>query len=122
MAHARRIERLADCPTSSGKRVEFQFEGRAIEGFTEEPLAVALLAAGIRVFGRSVKYHRPRGPACLRAHCSGCLMRVDQVRCTRCGARHLGGAPRAAPDMRLQFTGRPRILRGTPATGWAACN
>jgi sarcosine oxidase, subunit alpha len=77
MQQAHRIERLPGCPIDLGDRVHFQFEGRSIEGHTREPLAMALTAAGVRVFGRSGKYHRPRGSRCLRTHCSGCLMRVD---------------------------------------------
>ncbi len=37
------------------------FDGRAIEGFAGDTLASALLANGIRLVGRSFKYHRPRG-------------------------------------------------------------
>ncbi len=40
---------------------------------------MCLIAAGIDVFGRSIKYHRPRGPWCLSGHCSGCLMRIDGI-------------------------------------------
>jgi sarcosine oxidase subunit alpha len=44
-----------------------------------EPAAVALVAAGHLVLARSPKFHRPRGPACLRGACDGCLARVDDV-------------------------------------------
>ena len=37
------------------------FDGKAIEGFAGDTLASALLANGIRLVGRSFKYHRPRG-------------------------------------------------------------
>lgn len=39
----------------------FTFDGRVIEGFAGDTVASALLAGGVRVFGRSFKYHRPRG-------------------------------------------------------------
>lgn len=42
-----------------------------------EPAAVSLMAAGHLVLARSPKFHRPRGPACLRGACDGCLARVD---------------------------------------------
>ncbi len=42
-----------------------------------EPVAVTMLAADALPWGRSVKYHRPRGPACLRGRCDGCLARVE---------------------------------------------
>jgi methylglutamate dehydrogenase subunit C len=38
-----------------------QFDGKVIEGFAGDTLASALLANGIRLVGRSFKYHRPRG-------------------------------------------------------------
>ena len=37
------------------------FDGRRLTGFAGDTLASALLAAGIRLVGRSFKYHRPRG-------------------------------------------------------------
>jgi hypothetical protein len=37
------------------------FDGTAIEGFAGDTLASALLANGVRLVGRSFKYHRPRG-------------------------------------------------------------
>jgi sarcosine oxidase subunit alpha len=41
--------------------VSFRFDGRRYRGLAGDTLASALLAAGVRVFGRSFKYHRPRG-------------------------------------------------------------
>lgn len=70
---------IANSPFTRGKKVAFQFEGKTMEGFKGEPLAMSLLASGVRVFGRSIKYHRPRGPICLHGHCNGCIMRVDGV-------------------------------------------
>ena len=41
--------------------VSFTWEGQAMQGFSGDTLASALLANGVRVVGRSYKYHRPRG-------------------------------------------------------------
>lgn len=41
--------------------LRFQFDGRSYQGFRGDTLASALLANGVRVVGRSFKYHRPRG-------------------------------------------------------------
>ncbi|WP_411036954.1 2Fe-2S iron-sulfur cluster-binding protein [Shinella sp. BYT-45] len=41
--------------------VRFTFDGRAYAGLHGDTLASALLAAGNTLFGRSFKYHRPRG-------------------------------------------------------------
>jgi sarcosine oxidase subunit alpha len=44
-----------------GRRLRFTFDGQAYEGFAGDTVASALLANGIRIVGRSFKYHRPRG-------------------------------------------------------------
>jgi sarcosine oxidase subunit alpha len=44
------------------RAVRFTFDGRAFTGFAGDTLASALLANGVRLMGRSFKYHRPRGP------------------------------------------------------------
>lgn len=41
--------------------VHFTFDGKSYTGFAGDTLASALLAHGIHLFGRSFKYHRPRG-------------------------------------------------------------
>ncbi len=39
----------------------FSFDGKAYQGFSGDTLASALLANNVQLFGRSFKYHRPRG-------------------------------------------------------------
>ena len=41
--------------------VQFSFDGKSHQGFAGDTLASALLANGVRLVGRSFKYHRPRG-------------------------------------------------------------
>ena len=41
--------------------VDFTFDGKPLQGFAGDTLASALLANGVRLVGRSFKYHRPRG-------------------------------------------------------------
>jgi sarcosine oxidase subunit alpha len=41
--------------------IEFCFEGAAYQGYHGDVLASALWANGVRLLGRSFKYHRPRG-------------------------------------------------------------
>jgi sarcosine oxidase subunit alpha len=43
------------------RRLRFTFDGRSYEGHAGDTLAAALLAADVRLVGRSFKYHRPRG-------------------------------------------------------------
>jgi sarcosine oxidase, subunit alpha len=40
---------------------KFTFDGQGYSGFAGDTLASALLADGVMLFGRSFKYHRPRG-------------------------------------------------------------
>ncbi len=41
--------------------VRFSFNGETLEGYMGDTLASALVANGVRLVGRSFKYHRPRG-------------------------------------------------------------
>ncbi len=41
--------------------MRFQFDGKSYAGYQGDTLASALLANGVRLTGRSFKYHRPRG-------------------------------------------------------------
>jgi methylglutamate dehydrogenase subunit C len=43
------------------KGLNFTFDGKAMTGFAGDTLASALIANGVRLVGRSFKYHRPRG-------------------------------------------------------------
>ena len=56
--------------------IRFRFNGRSYEGYAGDTLASALLANDVRIVGRSIKYHRPRGPMCLAGRCSHCLVRL----------------------------------------------
>ncbi|MDR2366252.1 MAG: (2Fe-2S)-binding protein, partial [Zoogloeaceae bacterium] len=50
------------------REIEFRFEGRAYKGFAGDSITSALWANGVRVLGRSFKYHRPRGALSLANH------------------------------------------------------
>jgi len=43
------------------KKITFYFDGKTYHGYEGDTLASALLANGVRIVGRSFKYHRPRG-------------------------------------------------------------
>ena len=43
------------------RTIGFTFDGKAYTGHPGDTLASALLASGVTLFGRSFKYHRPRG-------------------------------------------------------------
>ena len=82
MAVANPEARLASHPTQAidcSKPVAFQFEGEPVQAFEGDSIASALYAAGVRIFSRSFKYHRPRGLTCVAGRCPNCLMTVDGV-------------------------------------------
>lgn len=62
-----------------GRKVKFLFEGREVEAYEGESVAVALYAAGINVYSWSPSLHRPRGPFCMIGKCSSCFMVVNGV-------------------------------------------
>ncbi|MEY4696587.1 MAG: hypothetical protein RIT14_1015, partial [Pseudomonadota bacterium] len=53
---------LAPGQIDRSRSLRFTFDGRAYSGHPGDTLASALLANGVRLMGRSFKYHRPRGP------------------------------------------------------------
>ena len=77
----------------SGGRIDrsrplsFRFEGRSYTGYAGDTLASALLANGVRLVGRSFKYHRPRGIMGFGPEESNALMQ-------------LGTGARTAPNLR----------------------
>ena len=61
-----------------GEKVTFYYNGQKIEGYTEETIAAALHAAGIRELGHSPQLHRPRGLFCAIGNCSSCQTSADE--------------------------------------------
>ncbi|WP_456468869.1 FAD-dependent oxidoreductase [Archaeoglobus sp.] len=59
--------------------VTIYFNGKPIKAYEGETVAAALYAAGIRVFSRSFRWHRPRGFFCAIGKCSACMMEVDGI-------------------------------------------
>ena len=56
------------------RSLDFTFEGRRFAGFRGDTPSSALWAAGVRVLGRSFKYHRPRGVLSMANHDVNTLM------------------------------------------------
>src|SRR3954471_16539837 len=59
--------------------VTIHLDGSPIPAERGEPIAAAFVASNKLALARSPKLHRPRGPACFRGGCDGCLARVDGV-------------------------------------------
>ncbi|MBB4065439.1 sarcosine oxidase subunit alpha family protein [Gellertiella hungarica] len=54
--------RISGGQIDRSRTLRFTFDGVAYAGHPGDTLASALLANGVRLMGRSFKYHRPRGP------------------------------------------------------------
>ena len=59
--------------------IRFYFDDKVIRTHRGHTIASALYASGVRIFGRSFKYHRPRGLLCVSGNCPNCMMNVDGV-------------------------------------------
>lgn len=76
------MNRLTTLPTlqiNPAKRKTFKYKNRTFQGLEGDTLATALYAAGIRIFSRSPKYHRPRGLYSLDGESSNTSMEVNCV-------------------------------------------
>ena len=60
-----------------GDPVEFEFDGKKLAGFSGEPIAAALRAAGVMIHRYTVKRGEPRGISCAIGRCTDCVMIVD---------------------------------------------
>lgn len=60
-----------------GRKVNFIFDGKIMEGYEGEPIAAALKAAGVVIHRYTTKYNKPRGIFCAIGRCTDCVMIVD---------------------------------------------
>ncbi|WP_413720352.1 sarcosine oxidase subunit alpha family protein [Silicimonas sp. MF1-12-2] len=67
--------------------VRFTFDGESVDGFRGDTVASALLGAGIRLMGRSFKYHRPRGVVTAGSDEPNALMTIGRGRHQRPNTR-----------------------------------
>ena len=61
------------------KALTFSFDGRDVQGFAGDTVASAVLGSGQKLFGRSFKYHRPRGVVGLGSEEMNALIGVGVV-------------------------------------------
>lgn len=62
-----------------GKPVRITVDGRELQAVEGEPIAAALLAAGIRAMRKTPRLGEPRGIFCGIGRCTDCIMTVDGV-------------------------------------------
>ena len=67
--------------------LEFSFNGKSYPALAGDTIASALWAAGVKMLGRSFKYHRPRGAFAFTSGDSNTLVRVDDEPNVRAGVR-----------------------------------
>jgi predicted molibdopterin-dependent oxidoreductase YjgC len=60
-----------------GNKVKFYFDGKEMEGYEDEPIASALMAAGVLTHRHTRKTGMPRGVFCAIGRCTDCVMVVD---------------------------------------------
>src|SRR6266513_6192830 len=75
----RRLPATTSPALNRSRTVTIYFDGQPIEAYIGDTVASAVYGAGIRLFSRSFKYHRPRGLLCCNGRCPNCMMTVDGV-------------------------------------------
>lgn len=94
------------CRVDLSRPLEFTYLGRALTGFAGDTVASAMYASGVRIFGRSLKYHRPRGLYSIDGESSNTFMAID-------------GVPNECAEttaLRPGMTVRAQNVRGNPKT------
>ena len=76
---ARPVDHPVLGPLPAAAAVPFTFEGREVVGRAGEPVAAALLAAGVRVLRTMPRGGEARGPSCMVGRCADCLVTFDGV-------------------------------------------
>ena len=75
------MERITEHPilgeSPVGKLVHFTYDGKDLQGYEGEPIAVALRVNGVMVHRYTAKRHEPRGVFCAIGRCTDCVMVVD---------------------------------------------
>lgn len=62
-----------------GKQIQFTFDGKTMEGFEDEPIAVALRSNGVMIHRHTTKKNEPRGIFCAIGRCTDCIMVVNGI-------------------------------------------
>jgi len=74
-----RLEKLPTLRINPARTIAFHYKNKTFEGLSGDTVATALYANGIRIFSRSLKYHRPRGLYSLDGECSNTCMQVNGI-------------------------------------------
>ncbi len=74
-----RITQLPTLRVDPTRKVVFDYKGKDYVGAHGDTVATALYYNDVRIFARSLKYHRPRGLYSLDGECSNTCMEVDGI-------------------------------------------
>jgi sarcosine oxidase subunit alpha len=74
-----RLEKLPTLHVNPKKSISFTYRGGRYEGIEGDSIATALVRNGVKIFSRSIKYHRPRGLFSLDGESANCMMEVNGV-------------------------------------------
>ncbi|WP_257846082.1 MULTISPECIES: 2Fe-2S iron-sulfur cluster-binding protein [unclassified Sphingomonas] len=85
--------------------LNFRWEGRSYSGYAGDTLASALLASGVRMVGRSFKYHRPRGLIAAGLDEPNFIVQLEQ------GAQ-------ASPNLKAPYVELYAGLEAAPVNAW----
>jgi sarcosine oxidase subunit alpha len=75
----KRLEKMPTLRIDAAQTIAFRYKNKTFEGVSGDTVATALYANGIRIFSRSLKYHRPRGLYSLDGECSNTCMQVNGI-------------------------------------------
>jgi len=64
-------------PLEESETVTIYFDGKPIQARKGEPIAAALMSAGVVAFRTTPKRHEPRGIFCAIGRCTDCMMIVN---------------------------------------------
>ncbi len=74
-----RLNHLPTLRVNPSEKLAVHYRKKTYTGIGGDTVATALYANGVRVFGRSLKYHRPRGLYSLDGECSNTCMSVNGI-------------------------------------------
>lgn len=66
-------------PPDISRKVTIYYNGEPVEALEGEPIAAALMNAGIKAFRTTEKRSEPRGIFCAIGRCTDCKMVVDGI-------------------------------------------
>ena len=81
---SRRLEAHPILRVAPRQEVAFEWGGTTLTGVPGEPLAAALLAQGVTVFGRHPRDGSPQGLFCANGQCAQCMVVADGVPVKAC--------------------------------------